>query len=278
MSYVEASELAVGRWVRGRYGAFARSGGSESGCCAGTASPGHATELGLYGADQLAALPPAAVALSRGCGNPVGFAELVPGETVVDLGCGGGIDVILAALRVGPSGLVIGIDFTPEMIEAARATVATAGLAEHVELRVADLAATGLPDLCTDVVISNCVINLCPDKTAAYREAFRLLRPGGRLAISDVLVHQPLPAEVAARLQKEWSGCLGGALPTTDYLAVLAQVGFHVVKVGRHNLTQQELDEMARCPGPDYTPVPAEADLAAAAGQVYSLKFTARKV
>ncbi|MDQ6615417.1 MAG: methyltransferase domain-containing protein [Actinomycetota bacterium] len=277
MSEVEATECAVGGWVRARYGAFARDGGSSSGCCASTASAGYATGAGLYGADQLAALPAAAVALSRGCGNPVGFAALVPGETVVDLGCGGGIDVILAAIRVGPTGKVIGIDFTAEMIEAARATVATAGLADRVELRVADLAATGLSDLCADVVISNCVINLCPDKTAAYREAFRLLRPGGRLAISDVLVHQPLLAEVTARLREDWSGCVGGALPTAEYRAVLAEVGFHVIEVDRHNLTPQEVGEIARCPGPDYTPAPAQRDLAAAAGQVYSLKFTARK-
>ena len=275
---VGATECGVSELVRARYGAFARDGGSTSGCCAGAAPAGYASEAGLYGADQLAALPAPAVALSRGCGNPVGFAELSLGETVVDLGCGGGIDVILAAIRVGPTGKVIGIDFAAEMIDAARATVATAGLAERVELRVADLAATGLPDHCADVVISNCVVNLCPDKTAAYREAFRLLRPGGRLAISDVLVHQPLPAEVTAHLQEDWSGCVGGALPTADYLAILANVGFHIVEVDRHDLTQQELGEMAGCPGPDYAPAPAQGDLAAAAGQVYSLKFSARKV
>ncbi len=177
VSKVETTERGVGGWVRARYGAFARGGGSDSWCCATATSAGYATELGLYGADELAALPTAALALSRGCGNPVGCAELMRGETVVDLGCGGGIDVILAATQVGPTGWVVGIDFTPEMIEAARAALATGGLAERVELRAADLAVTGLPDLCADVVISNCVINLCPDKTAAFREAFRLLRP-----------------------------------------------------------------------------------------------------
>jgi len=200
--------------VKARYDRFAEVGGHREACCGPEVADsccGYAVGEGLYGEADLAAVPEGAVDLSRGCGNPTGFADLRPGEVVVDLGCGGGIDVILAAQKVGPSGRVIGIDFAPQMIARASGLVAKGGLSDCVELRAEDITTTQLPDACADVVISNCVFNLCPDQDAAYREAFRVLRPGGRLAISDIVLTEALPQEVTERLRSVTAGCLAWA-------------------------------------------------------------------
>lgn len=264
--------------VRSRYGAFAETGEAQGACCPAMAQPasGYATDLALYSAEELALVPKGALSLSRGCGNPTGFASLEAGEVVVDFGCGGGIDVILAAHKVGPAGRVIGVDMTPSMIEGARRNMGEAGLDDgRVELRVADLADTGLPGGCADVVISNCVINLCPDKDAIYREAFRILRPGGRLAISDVVWSEELPAELEASFQSTWAGCVGGAVPEKHYFETVRQAGFeHISVVSDHPFSPGELDEMACCPGPEFTPKPAQVDLDAVRGKVTSIKFT----
>lgn len=266
--------------VRGRYGAFAATGGAQESCCAAMAEPasGYATDLGLYSAGELAMVPKGALSLSRGCGNPTGFAGLGSGEVVVDFGCGGGIDVILAAHKVGTAGKVTGIDGAPQMIERARQNVAEALGDGPVECRVADLADTGLPGGSADVVISNCVINLCPDKDAVYREAFRVLRPGGRLAVSDVVLTEDLAPELEARFTSAWVGCMGGAVPEKQYFETVSQAGFEDVSVvSAHVFARAELEEMASCPGPRFTPAPAEAELAAVEGKVMSIKFTARK-
>jgi Methylase involved in ubiquinone/menaquinone biosynthesis len=166
--------------VRGRYGAFAKSGGHAESCCAtAEASPSFAVDHGLYSEAELARVPDISRDLSRGCGNPTGFANLQPGEAVVDFGCGGGIDVILAAQLVGAQGTVVGIDMTPEMVERAKEAVAKAGLEDRdVDVRVADMTSSQLLDASADVVISNCVINLAPDKEAVYREARASCAPG----------------------------------------------------------------------------------------------------
>lgn len=199
--------------VKSRYGAFAAAGGEDEACCAAMASTAsYAREHGLYSPAELASVPDLAINLSRGCGNPTGFAELKPGEVVVDFGSGGGIDAILAARQVGPEGRVVGVDLTAAMIQQAHSTVAEAELTDsQIEFREADLNDTGLPDGFADVVLSNCVINLCPDKDAAYAEALRILRPGGRIAISDIVLAAPVQPELAARFQATWVGCLGGA-------------------------------------------------------------------
>jgi arsenite methyltransferase len=198
---------------------------------------------------------------------------------VVDFGCGGGIDVILAARTVGSQGKVVGIDFAPQMIERAKLAVAKAGLQDRdIELRVAELENSLLPGSFSDVVISNCVINLCPDKDAVYREAFRILRPGGRLAISDVILTEAIDPQLSSRFQSTWAGCLGGAIPEKDYWQVLKKAGFTEIQiVNRHTLTPEELVSMACCPGGDFTPAPASEDLSVVQGKVSSIKFTALK-
>ena len=170
--------------------------------------------MGVYVQTELDQVPEVALNLSRGCGNPTGFANLQSGEVVVDFGCGGGIDVILAAHKIGSEGRVVGIDFTDQMIERAKEAVAEAGLQDRdIKLQVADMAKSQLPDSFADVVISNCVINLCPDKNSVYEEAFRILNPGGRLAISDIVLTENIDADLQERFQSTWAGCLGWAVP-----------------------------------------------------------------
>ena len=273
--------LEIKDLVRHRYGAFADAGGAQAACCSaiGQTASGNATDPSVYTAEQLARVPKGALSLSRGCGNPIGFAGLHASEAVVDLGCGGGIDVVLAAHAVGSAGRVVGVDAAPQMIKKARENLVEAGLsAQRVDLRVADLADTGLPAGCADVVISNCVMNLCPDKDAAYQEAFRILRPGGRLAISDMMWTEEIAPDLEASFESTWAGCVGGALPAERYFETVRQAGFeHISVVGEHPFSAGELDEMACCPGPDFTPKPAQADLDAVQGKLTSIKFTAHK-
>jgi arsenite methyltransferase len=222
-------------------------------------------------------VPEIGINLSRGCGNPTGFANLQPGETVVDFGCGAGIDVILAAHRVGEQGRVVGLDFAPPMIERARQAVIASGLQERdIELRAAELENSQLPDGAADVVISNCVINLCPDKKAVYDEAYRILKPGGRLAISDIVLTEEIDLHQRKRFQENWAGCLGGAIAAEDYWQTIKEAGFaKVMVVSRHILTPQELKAMACCPGEEFTPPPAKEDLDVVQGKVVSVKFSA---
>ncbi len=234
---------------------------------------------GLYGEAELSLVPEVALNLSRGCGNPTGFANLQPGEVVVDFGCGGGIDIILATHKVGPQGKVVGVDFAPQMIERATQAVAEAGLQDRaIELRVADMERTELLDGSANVVISNCVINLCPDKDAVYREAFRILRGGGRLAISDIVLTETIDPELRGRFQSTWAGCLGGAIWEEEYWQTVTKAGFAELQiVARHLLTPDELAAMACCPGEEFTPAPSQEDRSLVEGKVSSIKFTVVK-
>ena len=180
-------------------------------------------------ADETAELPADAVAASLGCGNPTALAELKPGETVLDLGSGGGIDVLLSARRVGPSGKAYGLDMTDEMLALARENQRKAA-AQNVEFLKGDIETIPLPDSSVDVVISNCVINLSADKDRVLGEAFRVLRPGGRFAVSDIVVRGEMPTEIRRRLEA-WAGCIAGALEETEYRAKLAHVGFERIEV-----------------------------------------------
>ena len=275
------TDAEIKQILKERYGKCTEDGMSMgASCCPSVAhkSPGFAKEHGLYTPDDLSLIPETALSLSRGCGNPTGFAALQPGEIVVDFGCGAGIDVILAAQKVTPSGKVIGVDFASEMIGRAKQTVAEAGFSDTVELRVADLDQTGLPHSVADVVISNCVINLCPDKETVYREAFRILKPGGRLAISDIVYTEKIDPSVHERFQSTWSGCVGGAIDKDSYFEAIKNIGFTEIHlVAQHLLASKELEEMACCPGHEYTPLPAKEDIAVAQDKVASIKFTAVK-
>lgn len=214
--------------VREKYGAAARrvATGEASSCCGGSASCGSADPItsNLYTDAEAAQLPADALRASLGCGNPTALAELHPGETVLDLGSGGGIDVLLSARRVGPTGKAYGLDMTDDMLALARANQAASGIANAEFLR-GDIEHIPLPDNSVDVIISNCVINLSGDKAQVLREAFRVLKPGGRLAVSDVVVRGELPTEVR-RSMELWIGCVAGALADDEFLRLLAAAGF----------------------------------------------------
>ena len=210
--------------VREKYGAIARAAGAE-GCC-GPAACGCSDPItsNLYSAAETGDLPAEAVAVSLGCGNPTALIELLPGDTVLDLGSGGGIDVLLSAKRVGPTGKVYGLDMTDDMLALARENQRKAGVT-NVEFLKGTIEAIPLPDRSVDVIISNCVINLSVDKDAVFREAFRVLKPGGRFAVSDVVMRGAVPAEIRRSLEL-WVGCVAGALQEEEYAAKLQAAGF----------------------------------------------------
>jgi SAM-dependent methyltransferase len=227
--------------VREKYGSIARAVSQEAqsaGCCGpsscGCGSPASLeasdpVTTNLYSDTETSALPAEAVAASLGCGNPTALIELKPGETVLDLGSGGGIDVLLSAKRVGPTGKAYGVDMTDEMLALARENQRKAG-ATNVEFLKGTIDAVPLPDASVDVVISNCVINLAGDKSAVLREAFRVLKPGGRFAVSDVVVRGDVPAEIRRNVEL-WVGCIAGALEEREFADKLAAAGFVDVSI-----------------------------------------------
>ncbi len=225
--------MEIKQVVKEKYGQAAlrvTSGGSS--CCgASTALDGCCDPItsNLYNAAQTGELPPEAVLASLGCGNPTALAQLKPGETVLDLGSGGGIDVLLSARRVGPAGKAYGLDMTDEMLALARENQRKAGV-ENVEFLKGEIEHIPLPDNSVDVVISNCVINLSGDKDRVLREAFRVLKPGGRFAVSDVVTHGEVPAKVRDNMLL-WVGCIAGALQDYQYVAKLAKAGFDNIDI-----------------------------------------------
>jgi arsenite methyltransferase len=225
--------VGVKETVREKYGEAAlrvKSGGSS--CCgAAPSSQGCCDPItsNLYDTTQTGQIPEAAVLASLGCGNPTALAKLNPGEIVLDLGSGGGIDVLLSARRVGPTGKAYGLDMTDEMLALARENQREAGV-ENVEFLKGEIEHIPLPDNSVDVIISNCVINLSADKDQVLREAFRVLKPRGRFAVSDVVVRGEVPAEVR-RSMELWVGCIAGALRDYDYVAKLAKAGFDSIDI-----------------------------------------------
>jgi SAM-dependent methyltransferase len=221
--------------VQEKYGEAARrvgAGGSGSACCgASPATDGCCDPItsNLYDPEQIGRVPEGAVLASLGCGNPTALAALNPGEVVLDLGSGGGIDVLLSARRVGPSGKAYGLDMTDDMLALARENQRKADIANAEFLR-GEIEHIPLPDNSVDVVISNCVINLSADKDQVLREAFRVLKPGGRLAVSDVVTRGDIPAEVRTNMLL-WVGCIAGALNDADYVEKLTRAGFENVHI-----------------------------------------------
>jgi arsenite methyltransferase len=197
-----------------------------SSCCGGSADP---ISSSLYSATETAVVPEGAVLASLGCGNPTALAQLSEGETVLDLGSGGGIDVLLSARRVGPTGKVYGLDMTDEMLELARENQLKAGV-DNVEFLKGEIESIPLPDNSVDVIISNCVINLSADKCKVLAEAFRVLKPGGRFAVSDVVVRGPVPDEVRRNMEL-WIGCVAGALEEQEFKSIMLSTGFTDVEI-----------------------------------------------
>ena len=218
--------------VKEKYGQAAlrvSTGGSS--CCGASPALDACDPItsNLYDANQTNELPEQAVKASLGCGNPTALANLNPGETVLDLGSGGGIDVLLSARRVGPSGKAYGLDMTDEMLALARQNQLKAGV-DNVEFLKGEIENIPLPDNSVDVIISNCVINLSADKDRVLREAFRVLKPGGRLAVSDVVVTGDVPAEVRRHVEL-WVGCIAGALKDSEYITKLNAAGFKSIDI-----------------------------------------------
>ena len=276
--YASAANAVVGRGVAAEpvlltsdtgASCCGAAGTVESSCCSATAPA--VVSRDLYSVDEVSALPPAAVLASLGCGNPTALAELKPGEVVLDLGSGGGIDVLLSARRVGPTGFAFGVDMTDEMLELAARNAAEVQ-ATNVRFLKGTIEEIPLPAEAVDVVISNCVINLSADKGRVLREAFRVLRPGGRFAVSDVVVEGELPDDVR-RSTELWVGCLAGALEEDTYRGLLVGAGFESVafEVTR-DYTAEEAGQVAGAAGER-----ALAEVHEGGGRVVSAFIRARK-
>src|SRR6266403_450232 len=228
----DMSETNIQEVVRQKYGEAAKqvtAGGTA--CCGGGGELSGCDPItkNLYDDAQKAGLPAGAVAASLGCGNPTALAKLQAGEVVLDLGSGGGIDVLLSARRVGPGGKAYGLDMTDEMLALARENQRTAGV-DNVEFLKGEIERIPLPDAAVDVIISNCVINLSADKDSVLAEAFRVLKPGGRFAVSDVVVRGDVPAEIRRNIEL-WVGCVAGALKDEEYSSKLARAGFEAIEI-----------------------------------------------
>jgi SAM-dependent methyltransferase len=213
--------------VRRRYAELATTAAQGATCC--SPEEQHVFGAGRYGEEDLSAVPATAAAASLGCGNPTAVADLAEGEVVLDLGSGGGIDVILSARRVGPTGKAYGLDMTDEMLDLARANAAESGIA-NVEFLRGNIESIPLPDAAVDVVISNCVINLSSDKAAVLREAGRVLRPGGRFAVSDVIA-DPDMDEATRHDVEQWTGCIAGALTRARFTELLERAGLTAIEI-----------------------------------------------
>lgn len=275
-----SSSTAVQDVVRQAYGQAVTAvvAGVKPSCCgskAGVSLTGtDPITRDLYDSAQAAEVPADALLASFGCGNPTALAELTAGETVLDLGSGGGIDVLLSARRVGPTGKAYGLDMTPEMLQVARNNQKQAGVT-NAEFLHGTIEAVPLPDACVDVIISNCVVNLSTDKDQALREAFRVLRPGGRFAVSDIVVRRPLSDE-AQRSMQLWTGCIAGALLEEEFCSKLAAAGFVDIHIEPTRIyTRDDAREIVE--GAASSAEEAEAQLQSLDGAVMSAFVRARK-
>jgi arsenite methyltransferase len=242
----------------------------EAGCCGGQSTAG---ETNLYPAELLATIAPGEAPVSYGCGDPISLASLEPGQTVLDLGSGAGLDCFLAAKKVGEKGHVIGVDMTAEMLERARASASRMGL-HNVEFRQGLLEDLPVDDDSIDVVISNCVINLAPEKAKVMAEVHRVLRPGGRVAVSDIVTDGPLPQEIKSSLSA-WAGCIAGAISADDYRATMKEAGLVDIEITPTYFDEEMIDEAIRDLGEglDLKAWPRST----IAKSVFSARITARK-
>ena len=269
--------------VKEKYGQAARrvTAGRGSSCCAAAAPASNSTSgpatcadpitSNLYDTIEASEVPPQALLASLGCGNPTALARLSPGEMVLDLGSGGGIDVLLSARRVGPSGKAYGLDMTDEMLALARENQRKAGIT-NAEFLKGEIESIPLPENSVDVVISNCVINLSADKDRVLREAFRVLKPGGRFAVSDVVVRGEVPAAVRRNVEL-WVGCVAGALEESEYCAKLAAAGFEAIEIEPTRVYQvEDAKQFLAAQGIDASAIASEVD-----GKFMSAFVRARK-
>ncbi len=266
------SESTIKDVVREKYAAAAKrvQVGQPKSCC-GSSAGADPICSDLYSVEQIAGLPEEALLASLGCGNPTALAALQPGETVLDLGSGGGIDVLLSARRVGPTGKAYGLDMTDEMLALARENQRKSGIA-NAEFLKGEMENMPLEDGTVDVIVSNCVINLSADKDRVFREAFRVLKPGGRLAISDVVFRGEMPAEIQRNVEL-WVGCVAGALEESDYRAKLAAAGFEAIEIEPTRIYRAEdAREFLKTKGFDSEAMAAQID-----GKVISAFVRARK-
>ena len=278
------AEQDIREIVRDRYGKAAAAVGTnaKASCCGGSCGTGPADAVDpitsdLYASDELDGIPDLARLASLGCGNPTALAELNAGDVVLDLGSGGGIDVLLSARRVGPTGKAYGLDMTDEMLELARRNQREAG-ATNVEFLKGTIEEIPLPDASIDVIISNCVINLSSDKDAVFAEAHRVLKPGGRFAVSDIVLEKALP-EAVERSVALWTGCVAGALEKTDYATRLAKAGFTDIsfEVTRRYDRQAVLDMAQSIPASEGGPAVVDEHLDQLDGAVVSAFVRARR-
>jgi ubiquinone/menaquinone biosynthesis C-methylase UbiE len=248
-SNVQDKPVDIHSVVRQHYGEAAASfqPKSQSSCCSKGAEEINASKL--YPLSELDTLPEEVTGLSMGCGDPITLASLKPGQTVLDLGSGGGIDCFMAAKKVGDTGRVIGVDMTAEMLEKARANQTKMGF-KNVEFRLGEIEHLPVADNTVDVIISNCVVNLSPDKPQVFRESFRVLKSGGRLALSDIVTDGPLPQEVKDSMSA-WAGCVAGALDVKEYIADLEAAGFTNIELTPTYFDQEVVDEYVKQMNPD---------------------------
>jgi len=272
-------EKTIREEIRDKYGTIARTGGS----CCGTPSSCGCTPAAVaskkvgYSDDEISAAP-AGANMGLGCGNPVAIASLLKGETVLDLGSGGGFDAFLAAKKVGPTGRVIGIDMTPDMIERARAN-AKAGGYTNVEFRLGEIEALPVEDNSVDVIISNCVINLAPDKGRVFAEALRILKPGGRFMVSDTVMTRPLSAAIQKSVAA-YMGCVSGALMKEEYVSMLRAAGFAKAEIVKDSAIDfasaiRDLGFKVDIPQEELTGIVATLDTSIASITVSAVKKTA---
>jgi SAM-dependent methyltransferase len=276
---VTESNEKIRETVRRGYAKVAKTGsgccGPKSSCCGGINTAKNISEKIGYTEEEMQNVPEGAN-LGLGCGNPIALALLKQGETVLDLGSGAGFDCFLAANKVGPGGKVIGVDMTAEMVEKANEN-ARKGHYANVEFRLGEIESLPVEDNAVDVVISNCVINLVPDKSVAFKEAYRVLKPGGRLMVSDVVLLKPLPESIQNSVEA-YIGCLSGAMMKDNYLKVISKAGFKNVKILEENAFP--LDVMANDPTAKAildTPKVSAEDIKSAENSVASIKVSATK-